>query len=138
MREELLDEFIHRLAGLDEHHHAARGLEVGNHFRDGMRAENFRPLRLVCEKMIHLFRGAVVSDDGKTVVVHVENEILAHDGQTDECDVALRFHNMPKTIQKTAAAARKISGRGGPPKRGLPSVSGNLARRDFLLAGTMP
>ena len=24
MRDELLDEFVHRLAGLDEHHHAAR------------------------------------------------------------------------------------------------------------------
>ena len=34
VRDELLDEFVHRLAGLDQHHHAAGRLELGNHFLD--------------------------------------------------------------------------------------------------------
>ena len=66
--------------------------EFGNHFFNRMRAEHFRALGLVREKMIHLFRGAVVGDDGEAVVVHVENEILAHHGQPDQCDVSLWFH----------------------------------------------
>ena len=53
---------------------------------------HFRALRLVGEKMIHLRRGAVVGHDGEAVVVHVEDQILAHDGQTDQCDVSLWFH----------------------------------------------
>ena len=92
MREELFDEFVHGFAGLDEHHHAARLLEHGNHFRDRVRAEDFGALGLVGEERVHFFRGAVVSDDGEAVVVHVEDEILAHDGQTDQCDVTLRLH----------------------------------------------
>jgi hypothetical protein len=26
------------------------------------------------------------------VVVHVEDEVLAHDGQSDECDITFWFH----------------------------------------------
>jgi hypothetical protein len=26
------------------------------------------------------------------VVVHVQNQILAHDGQTNQCNISLRFH----------------------------------------------
>jgi hypothetical protein len=43
--------------------------------------------------MINFLNRAIERDDGESVVVHVENQILAHDGQTDECDVSLWFHN---------------------------------------------
>jgi len=112
VRDELLDEFVHRLAGLDEHHHSARQLELGNHLSDGMCAEHFRALGLVREEVIHFFRGAVVGDDGEAVVVHVENEILAHDGQTDESDVALRlFHKyVLHDTEKAVLPASKKAG----------------------------
>ncbi len=56
MRQELFDEFVHGFAGLDEHHHAARLLELGNHFFDGMRADDFCALGFVGEEVVHLFR----------------------------------------------------------------------------------
>jgi hypothetical protein len=42
--------------------------------------------------MVNLLDRAIEGHDGEAVVVHVQNEILAHDGQTDECDVSLWFH----------------------------------------------
>ena len=85
----MFDEFVHGGAGLDEHHHAARFFQQRNHFRERMRADDFGALGFVGEEMVHLLDRAVERDDGEAVVVHVENEVLAHDGQTDECDVSL-------------------------------------------------
>src|SRR5665213_199168 len=57
-----------------------------------MCADNFCALRFVGEKMIYLFNRAIECDDGEAVVVHVENDVLAHDGQSDKCDVSLCVH----------------------------------------------
>ena len=96
MRQELLDEFVHRLAGLDHDHHAARAFEQRDQFRERMRADDLGALGFAAEELIHLGHGAVEDGHGEAVVVHVENEILAHDGQSDQCDVSLSFHrNIP-------------------------------------------
>ena len=57
-----------------------------------MRAEDFRALGFVGEEVVHLLHRAVEGHDGEAVVVHVQNEILAHDGQSDQCDISLLFH----------------------------------------------
>ena len=72
-----------------------------------MRADDLRALGLVGEEMVHLLHGAVVGHDGEAVVVHVQNEVLAHDGQTDQCNVSFWFHKICLPIQKTA---RKYTG----------------------------
>jgi hypothetical protein len=46
--------------------------------------------------MVNLLDRAVEGHDGEAVVVHVQNEILAHDGQTDKCNVSLWFHKKLK------------------------------------------
>ena len=83
VRQEMFDEFIHGLAGLDHEHHAARFLEQRHHFFEGMRADDFRAFGFVGEKVVHLLHRPVEGHDGEAVVVHVQNKILAHDGQTD-------------------------------------------------------
>ncbi len=88
----MLDEFVHRLAGLDHEHHPARLLEQRGHFLERMRADDLGALGGVIEKIVHLGNGAIERHDGEAVVVHVQNEVLAHDGQSDQCDVSLRFH----------------------------------------------
>ena len=57
-----------------------------------MGAKDFRALGLVIEEVVHFGNRAVEGHHGKTVVVHVQNQILAHHGQTDECDISLWFH----------------------------------------------
>ncbi len=50
----------------------------------------------------------LIGHDGEAVVVHVEDEILAHDGQTDEGNVSLWFHIICWLIRKTV---RKYDGK---------------------------
>ena len=90
VRGDLRDKIVHGLAGLHEHHDPAWAFEFRDEFLNRVRSLDFRALRLIGEEVIHLRGGAVVDDDGVAVVVHVEDEILAHDGQSDETDVSLR------------------------------------------------
>jgi hypothetical protein len=69
-----------------------------------MRADDFCSLRLFGEKFVHFFPRAIVNDDGESMVVHVKNKILSHDGETDESDVSFRFHVQMKL--KIVAALR--------------------------------
>ena len=65
---------------------------MADHLLDRVGADDVCPLGLVVEEIVHLGDGAVVGHDRVAVVVHVEDQVLAHDGQADECDVSLGFH----------------------------------------------
>ena len=90
VRQDLLNELVHRRARFDHHHDPPGLFELRHEFGDGMGALDLGALRLVREEVVHLGGGAVVGHDGEAVVVHVENQILAHDGQADHCDIAGR------------------------------------------------
>ena len=70
----------------------------------------FRALGFVGEEVVHLLDGAVEGHDGEAVVVHVQNQILAHDGQTDECDVSFRFHIGPQSCLPKKPVPRVVFG----------------------------
>ena len=53
----------------------------------------FVPLAASFRKSSTFDDGAVEGGHGEAVVVHVQDEVLAHDGQTDECDVCRLFHD---------------------------------------------
>ena len=92
MREDVVDELVHRLAGLDHEHDAAGPLEQADHFLDGMRADDLGALGFLVEEVVHLGHGAVESGHRETVVVHVQNQILAHNGQPNYSNISFRFH----------------------------------------------
>lgn len=52
-----------------------------------MGAHNVGAFRAFVQELVDLFNGPVVGGNYETVVVHVQYEILAHDGQADETDV---------------------------------------------------
>ena len=52
----------------------------------------------VVQELVHLGDRAVEGDHGKAVVVHVQNQVLAHDGQTDQCDVCRLFHDLLQPV----------------------------------------
>ncbi len=91
-REEVLDEFVDGLAGLDHEHDAAGLLEQGGHFLEGVRADDLGAFGLVGEEIVHLGDGAVEGDHGEAVVVHVQNQVLAHDGQPNHGNISFWFH----------------------------------------------
>ena len=84
-----------RVARLDHQHHLARpGQRVGQ-LLERMRADDLAALD-VCpvDEIVHLARGPVVDGNGETVVLHVQNEILAHHGQAHQADIALVCHGL--------------------------------------------
>ena len=92
VRDDLFNEFIHRLAGLHHEHDAAGLFEQGDHLLNGVSANDIGALGLVVEEVVHLRDGAIVSGHGEPVVVHVQNQILAHNGQPDYSNISFRFH----------------------------------------------
>jgi hypothetical protein len=57
-----------------------------------MRRHDLRPLRRAGQELVHLFQGAVVCGDHEAVVVHVQDQVLAHHGQAHHANVSNRFH----------------------------------------------
>ncbi len=92
MREQLLDEIVHGGPRLHEHHDLARVFQVARQFLNAVAADNRLALGATRDECVHLFHGAVVAGDGEPLARHVENNILAHDGETDETDVSLLWH----------------------------------------------
>ena len=67
---------------------------MADHLLDRMGADNgLPPLGGVVQEFVDLGHGAIERHHRVAVVVHVENEVLAHDGQTDQCDVCRLFHD---------------------------------------------
>ncbi len=46
---------------------------------------------LVLEKAINLGDSTIEYDHGETVISSIENQVLTHDGQTDEAEVTTRL-----------------------------------------------
>ena len=57
-----------------------------------MSADDARAFGLLVQEFIHLGNGAVEGGDGKTMVVHVEDQVLAHHGQPNDGDIGFGFH----------------------------------------------
>ena len=92
MVQELTDEFVHGPPGLDHQHDPPRPFEHPDEFVHGMSAENLRSPGLAREKIVHLGDRTVEDRHRIAVIVHVQDQVLAHDRQPDESDIRLRFH----------------------------------------------
>lgn len=75
------------LLTFDQHHHTSRLLQLAHHLLQRVRAHDLRALRLVVQKVVHLLRGAIVGADHEAMVVHVQDQVLTHHGQTDQSDI---------------------------------------------------
>ena len=87
-----IDEFVYRFARFYHEHDAPRFLEHRDHLFDGVRSQHLGVLGLFIEKIIHLRNRPVEGDHREPVVVHVQNQILAHNGQPDYSNISFRFH----------------------------------------------
>lgn len=71
----------------DKHHDPAGFLQRVDQFFERSRADDVRAFGAFAEELVDLFDGSVVGGDDETVIVHVQYQVLAHDGQADETDV---------------------------------------------------
>jgi hypothetical protein len=83
----VVDHLVDGVAGLDHEHDAAGALEQGRQLLDGVRADDLGALGFVGEEVVDLGDGAVEDGHFEAVVVHVEDEVLSHDGKADEADI---------------------------------------------------
>jgi hypothetical protein len=93
----VVDHLVDGVAGLDHEHDAAGALEQAGELLDGVRADDLGSLGFVGDEVVDLGDGAVEDGDLESVVVHVEDKVLSHDGKADEADIT---HCIRHTLSK--------------------------------------
>ena len=90
--DQLFDIIIHRLAGPDHHHDPAGLLQALDKLLQGVGAHDILAGGPAVDKACHGLLGVhVIDGNGKTLVLHVEGQGLAHNGNADQADVGF-FH----------------------------------------------
>ena len=87
VRQDGVDHLVDGVAGFDHQHDAARGLEQPAEFFDGMRADDIGAFRFIVEEVVDFGDGPVEDGHVVAVVIHIEDQILAHDGEADQSDI---------------------------------------------------
>jgi hypothetical protein len=106
--QEELNEVVNGLAGHDEHHHTAGLLELGAELLDGVSTNDRLALGLVLEEAVDLGDSAVESNNSEAVVGSVEDQVLTHDGQTDETEVSAVRKAMSATVTAKAIVGEAV------------------------------
>jgi hypothetical protein len=86
--EDGLDECVNGSASLDQQHHASGFLELGDEILDAVRADDGFALGLVGQEGVDLGDCSVEGHDSEAVISHIEDQVLAHDGQANEAEIA--------------------------------------------------
>ena len=102
-RKQLLDQFIHRLAGLDHHHDLARTGKRFHEILDRLRSDEVFSLSAPVDEsfdnaLFHAGNGSVVNGHGKALAFHVERKVFTHHGQSDHPDIRFIFHAVLSTL----------------------------------------
>src|SRR5271165_745299 len=93
--QQLLDHLIDGVAGLDHHHDAAWAFQRADQLFDSVGANNRRPRGFMLNKIVDLGDSAVEDGNFVSMVVHIKDQVLPHDGEADESDVTtLRLHKL--------------------------------------------
>src|SRR5690606_27377604 len=114
-RQKLLDDGIHRRAGFHEHHHPARLFELRDELLERPGAYDTRIFRRSSHELLHDGGRPVIYGHGKSVVTHVEHEVLPHDGEAYKGNVGLWFRHV-QSILMIMVSAERIEHRSHPPQ----------------------
>ena len=90
VRGDHLDGVVHRLPGLHQDDDLARALDAGDELLGRGGADELLALAAPADELLHLVGAAVVHGDGVPAGLHVEDEVLAHHGESHETDVGGR------------------------------------------------
>ena len=95
MGKERVNHLVDSVASLDHKHGAAGTLEEGDEFLHGMGSDNLGAFRLVVDEFVDLGDCPIENGHLVAVVVHIQDQILAHYGQPDQSDVTTCLHISP-------------------------------------------
>ena len=88
--DDLFDERVHRGAGLHEHHYLARAFEVGAQLFDAVASDKVFVFSSAFHKGVDFRHRAVEHRYREALTFHVENEVFAHHGQSNQTNIC--FH----------------------------------------------
>lgn len=72
---------------LDKHHDSFWFLQLLHHLLQAVSTNYLGTLCLICQELVYLLCSAVVCTDHKSMIIHIQDEILAHDSQPNESNV---------------------------------------------------
>ena len=90
--DQLLDEVVHGLSGLDHQEDLAGALERSHEILEAVGSVDVLALAASFDESVNLFYRAVEYTDVEAFAFHIEDQVLAHYGKTDESDVRNSFH----------------------------------------------
>ena len=90
--QQLVNQSIHRAACLHHQKYLSGFFQRIRQFFQAVAADNMFTGGPPLHKGIHLFRRPVKNRDGKTLGLHIHNQVFAHDRQTDQTDICF-FHS---------------------------------------------
>ena len=117
-----VDEFVDRRARLDQQHDPARLFEEAHQFLEAVRADDAGPFGFVGQELVDLADRAVVDGDDIAVVVHVQDDVLAHDGQSDKSDICGLRHKRSERGFDWGAERASFQNNGGTRRGNLNSI----------------
>jgi hypothetical protein len=88
----LIDQFIHRRARFHEHEDLARTAERRDEFLDAARGNEILAAAATAHQIIDARDAAIEQRDAKSLALHVQGQVLAHHGETDQADVRQVVH----------------------------------------------
>lgn len=89
--QQLGDGLVYGISGAHHQHDDARLFQAIGEFLQAMGADDLGAFGGALQEFVHFGGAAVVGSDFVAVVVHVEDEVLPHDGKADDADVCF-FH----------------------------------------------
>ena len=95
------------------------------------------PLGLTGQEFIHLRGRSVIGHNREAVVVHVEDQVLAHDRQADQCDVSSGVAHVCSLVNASTVSVGSNSRREGI-SRSEPASALLLAPRSKLATLPLP
>lgn len=76
--------YIHNLHTFDKHHNSSWFLQGSYHPFQRLGPNNFSSFCFICQKRINFICCSIESTNCKVVVIHIQNEILAHYSQSNQ------------------------------------------------------
>ena len=90
-RKKLLDHIVYGLSRFDHHEHLAGLFQIVNQFLETVAADDVFSGGSAVYEFVHFFRRAVEHGHGEALGFHVHDQVLTHDGKTNEANICF-FH----------------------------------------------
>ncbi|CAY80197.1 hypothetical protein P301_H11691 [Saccharomyces cerevisiae P301] len=89
--DDLVDQSVNWSTSFNQKHDLSRSLQFGDEIFNGSSTDDRFALSFIGQEMVDLGLSSVVSTNSETVVSSVQDQILTHDGQTNQTEISRHF-----------------------------------------------